>query len=625
MKPKYDRAQVLLDAMEQMEEGMLQQAYTTDTPEKFRALGRVTTSKVQKERPVTPLRRLGAVAACLAVTLALAALPWVFANLLALFGDPNLSQQTQPTTTHSAMITQPTEPSAPTLPNTQIRLERVMEIWYHNDSTHLFCAYFVNKEFFSAGEIISVTVTVENVGGKFEYCGTLEDQFGVAQLRSASDENYTIASTERPYTDDATVYEFAHLEASKYVYQFVIPQDAPEGIYILELNAFGKQIRFDSQAELEERYVPCLADLSEEAQKIIARESYGVETLHYSYTRSAKAVPVYGEFGDVFVAFLQMYGDCVFTYETVNGLTFVYATTAHIDVFTPNGIYTLTEAFESGLLNAEQVQQVYDNYQLIGPYISIERSGPYMQVTDLHVTDWVKRRLRYRCYSKGYQYYAGDKVHVWVMITNLDLPTSFYSIKDDIGLSAYLISEETGYRFESTDISTNLIEEIGDDWETGATVSFYYTFTVPDDFQEGNYSLVFKIGDQEIRFDEEAAQKERNMSIIQNAYMLYTYLEKKYPGYPIPGHLPVYGDFGNPYVYIFPSEETDGEPTIETVNGWEFVVPDGYQLYVYAKGYGRYTYTLTEAFEAGIISEEMLQEVYNNYIFLQNSSTFIVP
>lgn len=544
----------------------------------------------------------------------------MFAGCVA--ADPNTTRPPQnPNTTAPTL---PTSSSTADKPSARIELNKQMNIWYNSPDIHLQCHYLVSKNSFQSGETVSLTLLIKNLGRAIAYTGALEDQIGSIQLWADNGE-YVIQADTKPNTDDVTPQEFRHNEEATLVYQFVVPDSAREDSYTLEITAFGQQIRFDSEAELEKRYVPCLADLSEEAQKIIARDSYGSESLHYSYAHASKYIPVYGEFGDTYVAFWRTWGGEVMTYETVNGLQFVYGSTATIDVFTPTGIYTLTEAFETGLLNAEQVQQVYDNYQRIGPYISTQQSGPYMQVTGICVTDWGERRLRYQCYERGYQYYAGDKVHVWVMITNLDFPTSFYSIKDDIGLSAYLVSDETGYRFESTDISTNLIEEIGDNWETGATVSFYYTFTVPDDFQEGNYSFVFMIGDQEIRFDEEAAQKERNMSIIQTTYMLYTHLERKYPGEHIPGHLPVYGDFGNPYVYIYPSEEIDGEPTIETVNGLEFVIPDGYQLYVYAKGDIPNTCTLAKAFEAGIITETMLQEVYDNYTFLQNSSKTITP
>lgn len=100
MKSNYEQALSLLDAFEQVEGGMLLQAYAIDTPEKFRALRSVKVIRSKAAPRASALYRWGAVAACLAVILALAVSPWVFSTLIPTFIKP-----TEPTYT-----TQPTEP-----------------------------------------------------------------------------------------------------------------------------------------------------------------------------------------------------------------------------------------------------------------------------------------------------------------------------------------------------------------------------------------------------------------------------------------------------------------------------------------------------------------------------------
>lgn len=363
MTNKHKKAQEMLDALELVDENMLQQAYTTDTPEKFRALGRVKAAKIRKERPVTALRRWSAVAACLAIAIALACLPWVFSGLLPLLDDPSISQQTQPTQT--TVPTEPTVPSTPTQPKTEIRLFKSMEIWFHTDKMHLFCSYFTNSDVFYPGQTVSVTLYVKNAGAAIDYIGAFEDQFGTAQLRSDSDSNYTITSLEKPNTDDATAQEFAHLEAGSYTYQFVIPQDAPEGNYTLEVSTFGSSITFNLEATNQTKYIPVLADLPEDIQKLILGEA-NYNTANYQRHKNDH---VYGEFDSVYVLKLSGWAEMVFTCECVNGLTFHYGSTLQITVHTVEGVYSMQEAFDRGILSTEQLQEIYDNYYLANPHM----------------------------------------------------------------------------------------------------------------------------------------------------------------------------------------------------------------------------------------------------------------
>lgn len=112
MKSKHEQAQALFDALDQVDEGFLRQACGTDTPEKFRALGKAKPiSGSKKERPVTFLQHWGAFAACLAVALALAASPWFFSRVLPALIDPTEpTQPPEPTTTHTVPSTEDTWP-----------------------------------------------------------------------------------------------------------------------------------------------------------------------------------------------------------------------------------------------------------------------------------------------------------------------------------------------------------------------------------------------------------------------------------------------------------------------------------------------------------------------------------
>ena len=67
------------------------------------------------------------------------------------------------------------------------------------------------------------------------------------------------------------------------------------------------------------------------------------------------------------------------------------------------------------------------------------------------------------------------------------------------------------------------------------------------------------------------------------------------------------GNFG--YVYVL-YEPISGEPGLETVEGMEFVYPDGTRLFVYYNGAG---YSLQEAVDQGILRAEHLQLVLENH------------
>lgn len=95
MKNKREQAMALLDALEQVDDTLLQQACDTETAQQFRTLGAAKRIKASRDRPVTVLQRWGVVAVCLVVILALAASPWFFSTLLPTFINP--TEPTEPT------------------------------------------------------------------------------------------------------------------------------------------------------------------------------------------------------------------------------------------------------------------------------------------------------------------------------------------------------------------------------------------------------------------------------------------------------------------------------------------------------------------------------------------------
>jgi hypothetical protein len=289
------------------------------------------------------------------------------------------------------------------------------------------------------------------------------------------------------------------------------------------------------------------------------------------------------------------------------------------------------------LLTAEQVKQVHENWLYVGSSIRDRLYEPQIRMaSSTKLTHWGENRWAYsRSSSSGNAFFAGEIVRIQVEIVNYGPETTHDSITNIIGSTAYLISDQTGFTLESTGMQ---IYGRGPDgiWSTGAIINVTYTFRIPEDFDEGIYTFVFTVDDEEIRFDKESAAEERNMTILQfiGAYEKSLFFGKDYrddPELEKNEHMPVYGQFvghRNGYwysasVFIYPTDTTDGQPSIQIINGLEFEIPDGYQLHVISETYG--AFTLAEAFDEGIITEEMLQEVYDNYIFLQNSSTTIKP
>lgn len=113
MKNKQEKAQVLSEALQNTDEGMLRQAYDTDSAEKFRLLsGKTAAVKFAKDRPVTNFRRYATAAACLAFAVCLALVVGSFAkNIFHIIPGP--TDPTDPPVTQPPATTDPTHTTAP--------------------------------------------------------------------------------------------------------------------------------------------------------------------------------------------------------------------------------------------------------------------------------------------------------------------------------------------------------------------------------------------------------------------------------------------------------------------------------------------------------------------------------
>lgn len=110
MKNRNDQAQILSEALDQVNGDLLQQAHDVDTAEKFHALRSKGPAPMMKDRPVTVFHRATAIAASLAVAVALAfGVTALVRNFPGIWG-PN---PTNPPMTNPP-ITTPTEPTDPT-------------------------------------------------------------------------------------------------------------------------------------------------------------------------------------------------------------------------------------------------------------------------------------------------------------------------------------------------------------------------------------------------------------------------------------------------------------------------------------------------------------------------------
>lgn len=548
-------------------------------------------------------------------------------------------------TTHPTQEPNPNAPTAPTSsstadrPSTRIELSKQMNIWWNSPDIHLQCHYLVSKNSFQSGETVSLTLFIKNLGRAIAYTGALEDQIGSIQLWANNGE-YVIQADTKPNTDDVTPQEFRHNEEATLVYQFVVPDSAQEDSYTLEITAFGQQIRFDREALVERQYIPRVADLPEEAQRIIAREEYDAP----SFAKRSNIVPVYGEFGDVYVTFWHFtpYGhEFSSTTEEVNGLTFQYMNESKIEVCTTEGVYSLTEAFASGLLNEAQIRQVYDNYARVGPQVSDNR--PYIMVRGWgSISVLGQKRLFFFIEGDSYEkFYAGDEISFKVIVTNWGKKTSVESITDSISKTAWLVTDQSNHKIETDSWTMVNAGPNGEYLLPGESIEMLITFTVPEDIQKDHrYNLKILVDDTELIFYEHKTIFTETDTILTGKYggilgglpeNEERFIQSYHPHIPeFQGHMPMFEYYSysymheeayNIYIYLYPTGNADETSIVETVCGMEFTYPPGYRIYVVSDKHG--CFTLTEAVEAGIVSIVEIRPVHEMYTTRQKH--FVIP
>ena len=71
----------------------------------------------------------------------------------------------------------------------------------------------------------------------------------------------------------------------------------------------------------------------------------------------------------LFVTIPQSGSADTLTYDTVNGLTFVYPNANVMRVYVEHHYYTLTEAFQAGYLSPAELETLYQNYYSAHPHL----------------------------------------------------------------------------------------------------------------------------------------------------------------------------------------------------------------------------------------------------------------
>lgn len=115
--------------------------------------------------------------------------------------------------------------------------------------------------------------------------------------------------------------------------------------------------------ETENKNLRDLIDLPQDVQiMIVGEDTYNSDAYQEAIQNGVRTRTVYGEFDGVYVLFPSAFATMAPYVEMVSGLEFCYPTSNTLHVFTDDGVFTLAEAIENGVLTAEQLQEVYDNY-----------------------------------------------------------------------------------------------------------------------------------------------------------------------------------------------------------------------------------------------------------------------
>ena len=270
-------------------------------------------------------------------------------------GCQSASIHSQPTETEDLQPNSTASVPTTAISDEQIHLQPQMSVI--ELGKQLYCSYSVSQDIYEAGDTITVNVMVKAVGSSCGYTGAIENQFTNAQLvYDGGAETFVITPIENDVEDDGKQHTLTYMGLAEHTVAFVVPDDAPAGNYILEISIFGAQVRFDLASSVEEKQLKVLTDLPEETQAMI-NPDYGQDY----YLLYADSYHIYGEFGDVFVFYRYGFASMGSSSEIVNDVCFSYASGAQLRVYTPDGDFTMSDAFDNGLITAEQVHEVLYN------------------------------------------------------------------------------------------------------------------------------------------------------------------------------------------------------------------------------------------------------------------------
>lgn len=323
--------------------------------------------KARKQRIVRVcLKSVASVLCFVAIIAGVFYIPYGSANVGIASTTPS-TNPTKPTNTHVDINTVPTVTEGPTF-STMIKQEidlipsLTMAMFGDRDLRY---SYYLDKECSYGGDVVTAVVRVQNLGSTFEFCGLPTDQLGTVAYLRAENADYSIASDVKPLSDIPVSWNFVPGDVIEVKYSFFIPQDVIADRYYLSIAAFGTEISFDVVSVTENPDLNFLGDLSEEEQrKILGDEEYNSTR----YQRMKYTMPVYGMFRGVYVfLYYTDYGNWLPQYEIVNGLSFEIRYGANIMVYTAEGsLCSLSDAYASGVLTDDQLEQVYKNYQIGG-------------------------------------------------------------------------------------------------------------------------------------------------------------------------------------------------------------------------------------------------------------------
>ena len=272
--------------------------------------------------------------------------------------DPT-TQPTAPTTVSTPPATVPAEPV-----EVQVCQSMTIGKWY---GLRLRYSYSLSQETFVPGDTITATVQVTFLSYSLDIAGSFADYLSPIAMLWHENGYYGFTSYTNSQSQDTTPLTLNRGDSVTATYTFTVPEDAMEGQYYMTFSAFDTMVRFDAQtAEACPNFMVC-GDLPDEVLIAMwggdSSDPYAQSHFDIRWNNRYKLF-LYGAFDGVYV-YIDEYS---FTswwpeYETVNGLTFVSEEGYPIRVYCEKDetFCSLTDAFESGLLTAEQLQIIYDN------------------------------------------------------------------------------------------------------------------------------------------------------------------------------------------------------------------------------------------------------------------------